>query len=350
MITASTHEGTNTEMPRIIHACSSILVRPNGIVRYINTVIDFQKNLGHDVAFVSDAAPAQIITSNTISYSMESSGYVPNMRNGHVWLQIDDAVINHVRLAYEKIRKDDDVIFVHDLHSYLALHDLSGVFIQHESDVLNQGSRYSFLSDEYLEKQIQCIKTTHWRVGLTARRDELVANNKIFAPIPFFPMEEPSIDRTRRLLYIGDGTERKGAAEFMDTARRLNEVPTVITHEPDSDVFAGAEIFSFALDQKTQMTDVMKTCKAAYLPSRNETLCLAAIECLQFMPVVVNHESSWTSSIEEIGALRIAESKRDSVIKGLLESTGANYRRPMLIRWSDESRRIWEELSAGNCH
>lgn len=334
-------------MAQIIHACSSILVRPNGIVRYINTVLDFQKNQGHDVVFVSDAAPLQVISASKISYSIESSGYVPNIRNGHVWLQIDDTVIRHVRQAYEKIRKADDIIFVHDLHSYLALQDLNGVFIQHESDVLNQESRYSFLSDEYLGKQIECIKNTHWKVGLTAKQDSLIANNKIFAPIPFSPMDEPAHDRTRRLLYIGDATERKGASEFIETAKRLGEIPTVITHEPDSEIFSGAEVFSFALDQQAQMMDVMKTCKVAYLPSRNETLCLAVLECLQFMPVVVNHEFNWTASIEDIGAIRITKPKRDSVIKALLESNGSNYQRPMLIEWSKNARRIWDMLSMG---
>lgn len=332
-------------MSRIIHACSSILVRPNGIVRYINTVIDFQKNQGHEVVFVSDANPTQMIATSQISFSIESSQYVPNMQNGHVWLQIDDSVIRHIRHAYEKIRKERDIIFVHDLHSYLALQDLNGVFIQHESDVLNQESRYSFLSDEYLGKQIECIKNTHWKVGLVARHADPIANNKIFTPIPFSPLEDISTSKCRRLLYIGDATERKGASEFIETATRLGEIPTVITHDPDSSIFSGAEIFSFTLEQQTEMMDVIRSCKVAYLPSRNEALSLAVLECLQFIPVVVNHEYNWTISVEEIGALRVAKADRDLILQELLNSDGANHRRHMLIEWCDEARQIWNELS-----
>lgn len=332
-------------MTRIVHACSSILIRPNGIVRYINAVMDFQKTLGHDVVFVSDAAPTQIINANSFSCSIKSSGYVPHMRDGHVWLQIDDTVIEHLRSAYEKTRTASDLIIAHDLHAYLALKDLDGIFIQHESDVLNQDSRYSFLSDEYLDQQISCIQNTHWQVGLTARRDELVANNKIFAPIPFRPLDEPLAERSRRLIYIGDSTERKGASEFMQTARLLEETPTVITHEPDSDVFSGAEIHSFSLDQQQAMFDVMRACKVAYLPSRNETLCLAALECLQFMPVVVNHECGWTSSIEEIGAIRACKDERHGVLKSLLEGSGTNPNRSLLTAWSDQARETWAALS-----
>ena len=84
-------------MKTIIHTCSSVLVRPNGIVRYINAVMALQKNMGHRVLFVTDAKPAQTINADLVLYHNDVSTYAPNMRDGHVWLQIDATISDGVR-------------------------------------------------------------------------------------------------------------------------------------------------------------------------------------------------------------------------------------------------------------
>lgn len=331
----------------IVHACSSVLVRPNGIVRYINTVMDFQKQMGHDVAFVTDSHPTQRIHTDAIFHARESSTYVPNFQDGHVWLQIDQDVISQIKQAHDNMPLPVDLIIAHDLHSYLALREHGGIFIQHESDVLNRNGRYSFLSDEYLEMQIACMDDPQWRMGFTSRRDELMGSNGLLAPIPFEPRRSGAAERTRGLLYVGDSTERKGAGEFMSMARDLGVRPVVITHDPDSEIFNGAEIHSFALEQKDEMMAVMATCCVAYLPSRNETLCLAALECMQFMPVVVNLEHEWTSALEEPGAFRIATRHRKRVLGDFLAGDGTNPRHTQLMDWCQKSRQTWADISNG---
>ena len=301
--------------------------------------------MGQEVVFVTDSYPTQKIHTDVIFHTRESSTYVPNFQDGHVWLQIDQDVISQIKQAHDKISSAVDLIIAHDLHSYLALREHGGIFMQHESDVLNRSSRHSFLSDEYLERQINCMDDARWRMGFTSRRDELMGSNGILVPIPFEPRRLDPVDRTRGLLYVGDSTERKGAQEFMQMAGDLGVRPVVITHDPGSEIFNGAEIHSFALDQQDEMMNIMATCRVAYLPSRNETLCLAALECMQFMPVVVNLEHEWTSALEEPGAFRVAQQHRKRVLEDFLDGNGTNSRYGRLIDWSQKSRQTWANIS-----
>jgi hypothetical protein len=336
-------------MSVIVHACSSVLIRPNGIVRYINACIDYQKSLGHTVIFVTDSKPSQHINADSIVYGSDKSRYVPNMKDGHVWLQIEPDVILEITQSFQKVKKPVDHVIAHDLHSYMALmyYDIGGIFIQHESDVLNQSTRQSFLSDDYLATQIKLISNSNWLTGLTSRKNTVAARRKLFTPIPFFPKPSPTGEKDKGLLYVGDTTQRKGAHEFMETAHALGVKPIVISHEHDSSLFDGAEVYSFSLTEIDKMFDLMRRCKVAYLPSRNETLCLAALECLQFMPVVVNREYEWTESVEEMGVLRISQDHRVGVLQNLINDIkGNNPRRHMLDEWCKIGQQVWSTLSA----
>ena len=81
-------------------------------------------------------------------------------------------------------------------------------------------------------------------------------------------------------------------------ARKLNIKPTVITHDPDAEVFKGAEVFSFGLDERDSMYQLLSECAVAYLPSKNECPGLVVLECLQFMPVVVDAQYEWTKYLK----------------------------------------------------
>ena len=87
-------------MKTVVHTCSSVLIRPNGIVRYINAVMDLQRSLGHHVIFVTDANPSQVIHADEIIYTSNESTYVPNMRDDHVWLQVSPSVVYNIEKAF----------------------------------------------------------------------------------------------------------------------------------------------------------------------------------------------------------------------------------------------------------
>ena len=332
-------------MATIIHTCSSILVRPNGIVRYINAVLDLQKKLGHKTIFVTDAKPTQTINADTVLYASEESCYVPNMRDGHVWLQMETKLIHDMNKIYNQYKLIADLVVAHDLHSYYAAYGnyTNGVFVQHESDVAHPG-RYSFIDDEYLELQKKAVAKTDWRVGLVWRDPDFQAKRAIYTPPPFEMDTRPMPEKTRGLLYIGDATERKGAREFMDMARRLGETPTVITHEPDSELFSGADVHSFALNEREAMLDLMRQHRVAYIPSRNECMSLAVLECLQYMPVVLDAQYAWTHFHKDAGAL-----VREGV---MIQRTIANhlvnniaYDQTLIKSYSGNSLQYWRNLS-----
>jgi len=301
--------------------------------------------MGHRVIFITDAKPAQTINADETLYCNIESAYRPNWRDGHVWLQVDRGVALDIGLAFRKLDVDPDLVVVHDLHSYLgAVAEVDeGIFIQHESDVLTPGARYSFLSDEYLSEQINITATTSWRVGMTVHSTNIKPRRPVYTPVPFVPVKSV-VEKTRGLLYIGDATERKGAREFMAMARALGVTPTVITHEPDALIFADAEVHTFGLDQRAAMYELMAQHSVAYIPSRNECPGIAALECLQFMPVVLDGEYAWTQYLDDAGAVRPTGAGILATIDNLLKST-TPYNPQLLDTWSRNSQQFWRNLS-----
>ena len=333
-------------MKTIVHTCSSVLVRPNGIVRYINAVMDLQRVQGHYVIFITDARPTQPIHSDETIYITETSGYVPNWKDGHVWLQMDCKVSQDIETAFRRLDVEPDLVIAHDLHSFLGCEDMfrNGIFVQHESDVYTAGARYSFLSDEYLQGQIDIVNSTGWRIGLNVPTTNVSPYRPVYTPTPFTVEPMPKVEKTRGLLYIGDATERKGAKEFMAVARQLGVTPTVITHEPNAELFAGADVYTFALHERKAMYALMAQHKVAYVPSKNECPGLAALECLQFMPVVVDGQYAWTNCLTDLGVIRAIGSEIPAVIDGLLSSY-TPHNRQLLEIWAQTNQQLWTNLS-----
>jgi hypothetical protein len=313
----------------------------------MNAVMDLQRNQGHKVIFVSDAKPTQTINADQIIYANDVSGYVPNMRKGHVWIQVEDQLIHDMDGLYNQHKLTPDLVIAHDLHSYYAAQSnyVDGIFVQHETDILTPNSRYSYLDDDYINLQKLVVKNTDWRIGMTVESDNIKPKRPVYTPFPFDVVPDPNNKRTRDLLYIGDSSERKGAKEFMKMAKALKIKPTVITHDPDAKVFKGADIFSFSLDQRDEMYKLMSECRVAYIPSKNECPGLAILECLQFMPVVVNLEYAWTKYLIDVKVVRSAKEDREFAINHFLESRG-NEQREALDLWAKNSKQFWRNLSA----
>jgi len=333
-------------MKTIVHTCSSVLVRPNGIVRYMNTVMDLQRSQGHHVVFVTDANPTQKISADETIFLNLESRYRPNLKDGHVWLQVDRNVVYDVEVAFRRLDIEPHLVIAHDLHSFLGCENKfrNGIFIQHESDVYYAGARYSFLSDEYLQEQIDTVNTTGWRIGLNVPTTNVAPYRPVYTPTPFTVAPRPDIERTRGLLYIGDATERKGAREFMQVARKLGVTPTVITHERDAEVFAGADVHTFGLDERAAMYELMAQHRVAYVPSRNECPGLAALECLQFMPVVVDSQYAWTRCLADLGVIQATGAETIAVIDGLLK-TYTPHDRQLLEIWARNNQQLWINLT-----
>ena len=333
-------------MKTVVHTCSSVLIRPNGIVRYINAVMDLQRSLGHHVIFVTDANPSQVIHADEIIYTSNESTYVPNMRDDHVWLQVSPSVVYNIEKAFRRLDVEPDLVIAHDLHSFLGCEDefRDGVFVQHESDVYHAGTRYSFLSDEYLQQQIDIVNSTGWRIGLNVPTTNVNPYRPVYTPMPFTMATLLQVEKTRGLLYIGDATERKGAREFMAVARALGVTPTVITHERNAELFAGADVYSFRLHEREAMYALMAQHRVAYVPSKNECPGLAALECLQFMPVVVDAQYAWTNCLTDLGVVRATGAEIPAVIDGLLSSYQSHDRKLLEI-WARNNQQLWANLS-----
>lgn len=335
-------------MKTIVHTCSSVLVRPNGIVRYMNAVMDLQRSLGHRVVFVTDAKPTQKIHADEVLYEYDVSQYVPNMKDGHVWLQVDPNLTHTIHELLVTQCPHVDLVVAHDIHSYLGAVKIysDGIFVQHETDVLVNGSRYSYLDDDYVDQQKRIAESSPWRIGMTVPHSDIVPQRVAYTPFPFQEAPASEVEKTRDLLYIGDASERKGAREFMEIAKKLKVTPTVITHELDSELFAGADVHRFDLSQRDEMFDLISEHKVAYIPSKNECPGLAILECLQFMPVFVDGNYRWTRNIEDAGALLVPHENMEEEIRAILHGT-SNVENPRkkLERWARHARALWVNLT-----
>ena len=333
-------------MKTILHTCSSVLVRPNGIVRYINAVIDLQKSLGHHVLFATDAAPSQAIHADRIIYAGAASTYQLQFKDDHVWLHNDTDISRQIRSAFDLADISPDLIVAHDLMSYNAFSDLdNGIFIQHESDVMNTPDRHSLISDRYLEQQLAIVNgTPSWRMGLPVDSTAISPIRAVATPVPFCVDTNTLLIRDRGLLYIGDASERKGAPQFMALARRLGVTPTVITHETNAALFENADVYSFSLDQREEMLALMARHRVAYIPSKNECFSLAVLECLQYMPTVLDGAYRWAHHVRSLGATVVTGDEIDQAVQHYL-TTDVAYDTQLIKIWAHNSQQCWHNLS-----
>jgi len=327
---------------RIAHTLSSALLRPNGIVRYINMVMAYQREQGHTTILVTDAEPTEQILADEIYWQgfENAARYQADIVNGVPHLQIDFNVIQNLRQVWHSVPACDFVI-AHDLLSIRGAQDQRpGMFVQHESDILN-GTRYSYMSDLWLQAHRRTVETTDWIIGEVVDRITPHAGRSMYAPV-LFSRHALERSKTRPLLYIGDASERKGAREFMARARRLNLRPTVITHAND-DVFRGAEVFEFGLQDQQAMFEVMATCRVAYIPSRSECLSIAVLECLQYMPVILDSQYAWTQYSRSTGVTLATGGDIDAKILWWQDPEHLYSTFP-LDRWCINAERAWRTI------
>lgn len=346
---------------KFIHLCSSVLLRPNGITRFINTTTQYQLDLGHEVLVVTDSIPTQTILAPVICHN-NASLYVPNMHptRNHVWLQISNQIINEFKtLSVQFLHTDWYKLICHDLHSFIAMEQLVPasrhkdiIFIQHESDVQNSPDRWSYVGNEYLKMQINIVENTNCTIASVSPylgNHISKAKNLAHLPIPFTPAQLIQQEKTRDLIYIGEANDRKNPDEFVALAEQLGVNYTIISHDRESERFKQAEVLTFTLDQKEELFKCVASAKVAFLPSRSECLGLVVIECLQYIPTVINANYAWTTGMESTGA--IVTSDPATKIKELLnmdqqvaKRQHLNRGRLSLERWSLESKNLWKNL------
>jgi hypothetical protein len=349
-------------MSNYIHTCSSVLVRPNGITRYINTAIEYQTSQGHDVVFISDVMPTETIT-GTIIGANKPSGYTPNIHptRNHVWLQFSPDLVADIVLQAQGYFANNkwDKIICHDIHSFIAMEQVVDVkrhrdivFVQHESDVQNAPDRWSFLSDEYLALQIERIKNTDCTIAhVSPYQGPVIAQAKhlMYLPVPFTPVKPNyEVAKTRDLIYIGDSTERKNVKKFLEVVKELGIKGTVITHEPEAD-YADCEVLTFKLEERDAMYAVLATARVAFQASQCECLGIATLECLQYGEVVLCGDYTWTQGMQATGA-NVAVKPEDT-IRSLLalglptaRVRHLNGARTRLEIWCEQAQAQWDKL------
>lgn len=337
-------------MKTIIHTCSSALLRPNGITRYINAAIDSRKLVNQ--LFITDSKPTQTISPRAATiWQSATTLYAPNFRDGVPDLQLDWAVVDAIaELLKIQIQRDHwQRIITHCALSTMAAlrvvprhrhRDI--IFIQHESDIMNYPQRWSYLSLSWLEQQQQLITQENITVGLPIMNTNSLLDripHKLYTPPPFVPQQPEGVEKVYDCVYIGDATVRKNAREFVQICREHNLKGLAITHDPDAELFHGVDTRSFLLDQQRELYLSIESARTAYIASLNECMPLVMLECLQFVPTVVNAARPWTQHVGDCGA--IITNTPELTIKQLQNHS---YDPTQFHKWCGKAQKIWQNI------
>jgi hypothetical protein len=341
-------------MKTIVHVAGNMLLRPNGISRYIRSCADYGKSINQEHVLLSDSKPHDYLSKNiTTFYDTEAdlySGLGMHPTNDHVWLAPDNNVVEQLKQVVAQWAASTDakrIVYVsHDYHAAQALEQLAPsatriVHVNHESDIQFTNYRFSYVNDDWISGHTKLFSETNNFVGLVNRNGDIVAKNPLFLPMPWKKVKHNITHKREGLVYIGDSSYRKGVDRFLNVAKQLDTKVTIISHD-DSPMFEGFNRVSFDLDEYDDMLALVSQHKCAYIPARGESLCLAAFEALTVTNLVLPQER-WTYEASLAGATVVKEEMAASAVEKALSSKMA----PITLLVQDYKKRanqIWARL------
>ena len=341
-------------MKTIVHVAGNMLLRPNGISRYIRSCADYGASINQEHILISDSKPHDYLSKNiTTLYDTENDLYAGlgmHPTNNHVWLAPDNSIVEQIKQLVAQWAATTDakhIVYVsHDYHAAQALEQLSPnakriVHVNHESDIQFTNYRFSYVNDDWINGHTQLFTDTNNYVGLVNRSGDVVAKNPFFLPMPWKQVKHNITHKREGLVYIGDSSYRKGVDRFIAVAEQLDTKVTIISHD-DSPMFEGFNRVSFGLDEYDDMLHLVSQHKCAYIPARGESLCLAALEALTVTNLVLPQER-WTYEAGLAGATIVKEENAADAVQKALASRMA----PITLLVQDYKKRanqIWARL------
>lgn len=343
-------------MSRILFSCNAVLVRNNGIVRFMIDAARILRRAGHTVDFVTDNITEIDIAQEYDNYYAphDNAVYPDLIRNGLPHILYLPHISNRIRDVFREQASNNlyDIVIGNDVHSTSAFVDLgiNVIHYTHTAALLGE-KNYTFLSDSYLQMEKEVMQ--YCRVGVPTQYmvDKFADFDTVHLGLPLDNWQTYySDDVTDRqgVLFLGEGSLRKGADTFVNVMRQLDlPVRLAISATPEED-FSSLENTvkaQFLPHEEAQKINFIKQSRLMYFPSRSETVSYSVMESLLSQPVLISKNYEWNVNARELGAIEVDDDDAVEVIQKIYNQDYLNYSPDRVVEYLERTNEQWNNLA-----
>jgi len=339
-------------MKKILFALSSPLIRNNGIVTFIRETTAILRAEGHQIDFITDAEGEIDLRSYFDNYFRDSSShnYQSMIKDGIPDVVEIPEMSNRIQELYSSISRaiNYDIIISNDAQCTNALyHSGKCVHYVHTAGLL-PGKDYSFLNDSY----IQFERYVMYKAKYVAVQSDNVAKliggsyNFITLGLTLENIDQylkQSSDSSNGILFVGEGTKRKGADKYETVLGHLKGVTAKLmvtgTLEVDFKSLENVDMQTFASSDHSQKAEFIRGCQLQYFPSKGEVMPYGVLEALLSIPVIVDEGYAWHTNVTELGAIPTNDFTVEPTIRNMLRDNV--YDPHLIIDYFKNSKQQW---------
>ena len=345
-------------MSRILFACNAVLVRNNGIVRFMIDAARILRHAGHTVDFVTDNVTEIDITQEYDNYyqPLDAARYPDLVRNGLPHILYLPHISNRIRDVFREQASHNhyDVIIGNDVHSTSAFVDLgmNVVHYTHTSALLGE-KNYTFLSDSYVQMEKEVMQ--YCRVGVPTQYmvNKFTDLDTVHLGVPLDNWQmyyNDDLTDRKGVLFLGEGTLRKGADTFVDVMSKLDlpvRLAVSATPEEDFSTLTNVTKTQFHPHEEAQKVNFIKQSRLMYFPSRSEVCSYSVVESLLSQPVLISKNYEWNNNARELGAMEVDDSDAVNVIQRVYHRDYVDYSPNRVVEYLERTTEQWKNLADG---
>lgn len=342
-------------MSRVLFACNAVLVRNNGIVRFMIDAARILRRAGHVVDFITDNTTViDIAPEYDNCYQPCATAVYPSLvRDGLPYILYLPHITNRIRDVFREqaSHHDYDLVISNDVHSTSAFVDLGMdvIHYMHTAALLGE-KNYTFLSDSYLQMEKQVMQ--YCRVGVPTQYmlHKFAALDAVHLGLPLDRWQmyhSDDLNDRQGVLFLGEGTHRKGADTFVNVMRKLDlPVRLAVSATPEEDFAAlnNTVKAQFQPHQEQQKADFIKQSRLMYFPSRSETVSYSVMESLLSQPVLISKNYEWNINAQELGAVEADDATASAAIHTIYHEDYLEYSPNGVIEYLQRTDEQWKNL------
>jgi len=295
-------------MKRVLLACDHELTRNNGILRFMIEASYLLRThpRGYQVDLLTDNPPiedCEYYFDNI--YSPEPFDYETARPSKTTPIQYDERKESRLRQAYQQTRQNYDLVITNDIHSALAFGklDVNSHHYVHTASLITK-ENWTFLSTDVIKREQEFCKNnrqvyvpTEWMKRHHFKRAQVL-------PLPLTRIHEyKNRDMRQRqgVLFMGEGTLRKGADDFVAVMNKLS-YPARIIASSEAEVKFDIRVKTqqcFTPKQTREKQQFIQQSRLMYYPSRSETISYVVLEAALSQPVVLAQEYDWSKQHQD---------------------------------------------------
>ena len=339
-------------MKKVLMGCYSEITRNNGITRYIIEATQLMRRSGYVVDFVTDNPTIVDINFefDMVHRPNDVIEYPDMIKDGLPHFTYHRPVVDRIKQQIRSIADDYDMYIAHDLYSLEAmLETKKNVFSCVHTSALIDGINYTFLDDDLIERERQAMLSSTIIIQVPEMTELFPnAHTKLVGlpmnnPSPFVRGEDVVPEG---VLFLGEGTFRKGADRYVEAMLKTNLPARIVTSSLPEFTFEeleNAEHVRFGVDQVDEKGAFVSGSKMMYFPSRSETFSYSVVETLLSQPVLLN-DHPWAHYLEPYGATVLGPNEDAARKIQEMYKDADTYKNLPIVQYLSESKKRWMTL------